>query len=354
MNYYKELFYEWEDFYDKESAPNEATHSNENITNENQYIMNEMSVYIINCHFRQMNTASKGGAVSVNKLPPAKFLAEYCTFSKCSASEDGGSIFVYNANCVINKICGYECSCDNQGCFSCIEGIKIESNKRINNYLLDSSISGCYGSQSRILKHFIGRTAIQGDNISYNKCQEYSCFDIAPDVLIDDMNNIGSQLAYCSISNNTANDQFCMRFNNAYLEETNSLISYSNILYNQQDDTLISMYKSGQTIIKNTCIIQNNGFPLFGPTSANQFVFENCSVGNDQFTSISNNNIKYINSESMGNEQFLNVFDFIDFHNCDTYFYFNTRSKITFHNHKLNITEKLKITSLVVVFPHSI
>ena len=86
-------------------------------------------------------SSTNGGAIYSGSL--SKLLVETSTFVSCSATNNGGAIFISSGDCVIHEVCGYHCTSNNVESFSLVTG-----SNRDKNYVHDSSVAYCVASST--------------------------------------------------------------------------------------------------------------------------------------------------------------------------------------------------------------
>ena len=69
-------------------------------------------VYVYNCVFRYCSSSSNGGALYFSNSV-YKLLIEQSSFISCRTDQKGGGICSYSRQCVLSRICGFNCSSTN-------------------------------------------------------------------------------------------------------------------------------------------------------------------------------------------------------------------------------------------------
>ena len=186
-------------------------------------------------------------------------------------SIDAGAIYIAQGNSFLYKVCGYMC----KSACNCAFATSFASPL---NSLLDCSISSCEAEEWYITYHQNGNINTTRVNLSNNKCTYTSALYYFPGKAFTG-GNVGSIICYCIIANNEAYSSRCIRLYNADYEYE---ISNSNIINNIQQDSASHglIYSKGKTTIKNTCIMDNIGSPIFQNTD-NEFILINCSLDGD-------------------------------------------------------------------------
>jgi hypothetical protein len=227
-------------------------------------------VYILNCLFRSITSTSSGGALSCTSV--TYLLVESTPFFSCStSSSNGGAIYFYNSGgqCVLDKICGFDCYSSSSGQFVYIVVNNAASSK---NYINYSSISRCVNENSgshHMMYLYRGKICCPSVNSSMNKCQYYSAISCYPFA--------DCSLSYYSFTDNIANAYGCVWLNGG---GANYEIKSCNILRNTQI-TLNSygiIYTSGNLKIDDSCILENNATYIFNQASSYTITLSNCTV----------------------------------------------------------------------------
>ena len=98
----------WTEFYKDTAEPTNENGLFQNYTGSNKQTLSESQTWVIKCYFHDMSTQGDGGAINSKSLN--KLLIETSTFVNCSASNNGGAIFISSGDCVIHEVCGYQCT----------------------------------------------------------------------------------------------------------------------------------------------------------------------------------------------------------------------------------------------------
>jgi hypothetical protein len=230
----------------------------------------QSSVYVLNCLFNQITSASSGGALSCTSA--SYFFIESSSFFSCQTSSgNGGAIYLYNSNCyqcVLFKVCGTDCytsSGNSQFAHTYINNAA--SSKNCVNY---SSIAHCVSQSWGMLRFINGKIYCPSFNISMNAIPYHSAFDTSP---LSDSSSIGCSLTYSTIANNTASGHVCC----ALYSGTKYEIKCCNIIRNSQYTTNHgTFYVSAILTIKDSCILENIASIIFAGPSTTTLI--NCTV----------------------------------------------------------------------------
>jgi hypothetical protein len=206
-------------------------------------------------------------------------LVESSSFFSCKTSNlHGGAIYISgNGQCVLHKVCGYDCSSTNTGSSSAqgqFAWITVNNAGSSKSYLSFSSIVRCVNQNSNsrfTVCYDNGKIYCPSINVSMNKCQLYSGIYIDP---YDDP-NVFTSLTYSSLTDNTATGYICI-----YLESGN--VKYElkscNILRNTQGSlgSYGTIYALQKTMIDDSCILENKATYIFYASST--ITLTNCTV----------------------------------------------------------------------------
>ena len=184
----------WSDYY-KDDPTYETKRENEQF-NSTTLSLKEGDSYVYNCYFFDL-TASEGGAILFS-LTKSNFLLEQCSIFNCSAQNTAG-IRVTAGNCIIAFVCGQYGYAANSDAFSSI----CNDETRSINSVFYSSVSHCKANNYYTMFHGYGCVNIKSLNLSHNKANYTSALRCCPNQ-IDEETNHGSDVIYCSFSNNTA------------------------------------------------------------------------------------------------------------------------------------------------------
>jgi hypothetical protein len=246
------------------------------------------NVHVLNCLFNTFTSESYGGALyCANKF----LLVELSSFFSCKTSgRDGGAICYDNSNggqCVLNGICGKNCSSSTYGQFS---RMYVDGYPSYKNYVNYSSISRCVNENSdsyKTLRLNGGNVCCISTNISMNKCYYRSGIYCCP---YTDTNSITSSVLYSTFADNNAIGDTCIKFNNGGKFE----IKCCNIIRNTQGNLGEggTINVPGNLMIEDSCIFENIANYIFYATSyySSKITLSNCTV--DKTTNTGSFNIQ--------------------------------------------------------------
>jgi hypothetical protein len=274
-------------------------------------------VYVHDSVFRSCSSSSSGGAINCGSSV-YKLLIEQTTFISCSTSSgNGGGICFSNTasgECVLSKICGYDCSCNSFG--QCIF-IEIKNVVNFRNHVNDSSITHSLkksSSPDRTLHIYYGNILCPSVNLTNNECY------YTPALLCHPTTGTGSpasetcRISYSSIVNNTANGGYiCINLNN---RDSSHCIDMCNILNNKQTSTGYGpIYAYANVLIKDSCILGNNpGNTVFYENYASaKITISNCTIDNSKYSG------SVIFTKTIENS-FIHALSHISTQKCDSYF----------------------------------
>jgi hypothetical protein len=268
------------------------------------------NAYVYNCLFRSLTNSNDGGALycssSVNKL-----LVEQSSFISCrTTSGSGGGVLFYNmgkGECVLSRICGFDCSATVYGQFA-----RIITRTGINykDHVNDTSLTHSLVMSSNIIYTLdlnYGNTLCPSVNITNNVCRSQTalyCYPSSSDT---------GCVSYSSIVNNTANDYNCIYLTNS---GSSHYIDTCNILNNKQASSSYgTIYAYANLLIKDSCILGNNiGKTVFYQNYASaKITISNCTIDN------------YMSSGSVvftkiPESSFIHALSHIATQSCDSYF----------------------------------
>ena len=261
----------WLDYY------NERTTNFQELTNQSfsstdtQKSFSYGDVYILYCYFQKL-TSSNGGAICYDVVN-GHFLGESSTFEQCSTSSHGGALWLNSGDCVMNKLCGYQCSCSNTVGFSDVYG----SGKKII-YLHDSTIARCPSQASTLYLRY-GNIEVKSSNVSYNAADRRPAMYCEPDK--ENSEGYGTTIFYSSIANNTG--MYCIFLDHWQSPRiNNSLMHHCNMIQNIGSEILVS---SVITQIISSCILAN-GEPLFSSFKlGGTFIVSECTIDSFSYAS---------------------------------------------------------------------
>ena len=153
-----------------------------------------------------MSIQGDGGAIYSGSL--SKLLVETSTFVSCSATSNGGAIYISKGDCVIHEVCGYHCTSSYDFSFSDVYG-----SPKDKNYVHDSSVAYCVASSWYTMVHNYGYIEIKSVNLSHNQASSYSALDCRPS---SKQGTYGTSISYSSFADNTASNYYCICLNRVY------------------------------------------------------------------------------------------------------------------------------------------
>jgi len=293
----------FEDVYGSDYSPQEYTGTE---YTERIDVSGNESVYVHECVFRDITNNAYGGALYCSDIVQ-RLLIEQSSFISCITSENyGGGIYSRSEQCVLSRICAFNCCSTYNNGISRGQFAYINSN--IKNNVNDSSIThtlkrGTYPWYALCLDY--GNILCTSVNLTNNECYRYPallCYRT-------------SSISYSSIVNNTANPGYgCI-----VLSYNSHCIDTCNILNNYQgsNDYEGTIYSSGNLFIKDSCILGNNR-RVFYAYSSGKITISNCTIDDDIFT----NNRFYgtVTVNKTIERTFINALSHIATQRCDSYF----------------------------------
>jgi hypothetical protein len=278
-----------------------------------QQTLSDTSVHVLNCLFVLITSGSYGGALSCTSSVQY-LLVESSSFFSCKTSgSDGGAIYFYNSNngqCVLNEVCGYDCcstysgSGDSIGQFAFLRVYNLASSK---NYVSYSSFVHCVNEKTNsyyTLDIVCGKSYCPSINMSMNKC--FSRIILCNPY--GDPNSVTCSLSYSTFANNIATGYTCIWLN---IEGAKFEIKSCNILRNTQVTlgTQGTIYTSGNLMIEDSCILENNANCIFYQASSYTITVSNCTV--DKTTSY-----KSFKIQNTVTKSFIHALNHISTQNC--------------------------------------
>ena len=179
-------------------------------------------------------TAANGAAVLFSSTG-SYLLVEKCTINNCKVTGYTAGIRVTKGNCLIAYVCsqyGYAGVSD-AFCSICNDG------SRTINSVFDSSISHCEAKSQYTMFHYYGHVYIKSVNLSHNKANYNSALTCWPNRIHEETNH-GSDVLYCSFSNNTATNNYCVIVDNEYNSLCTHEIKNCNIILNDAKNAIYS------------------------------------------------------------------------------------------------------------------
>ena len=228
------------------------------------------NAYVFNCYFHDM-TATNGTAILFS-LAGSYLLVEKCTIYNCKVTVYTAGIRVPAGNCIVAFVCGqYGYSDHNDGfCSIC------DDPTRTINSIFDSSISHCEAKNWYIMFHAYGHVYYKSVNLSHNKADYGSAFRFEPNK-INEKTKHGSDVLYCSFSNNTSTTQFCVIVSNQHDTSSRHEFKNCNIIKNRAINTITSR---GKLDIISSCILNNGDSCFYTESSESIITLYSCSVDN--------------------------------------------------------------------------
>jgi hypothetical protein len=281
----------WNDFYNTQQPTpiNKQTYGS-------RLSSSSESVYVSNCLFRSINSASDGGALScINSV--VYFLTESSSFSSCITSgRIGGAIYFYNTNdgqSALYEVCFNNCYSTNttlpsrgQSAYMCVK-----DNYTSKNYVNYSSIVRCATENSSswfTLYLGYGKHCCVSINSSMNKCGYRSGIHCIP---FFNSTSVTCSLSYSSFADNNASVSGCIKLERGGAKyEVKSCIVLRNTQVDLDSEGTIIIF--GNTTIEDSCILENKAtYIFFIQSSSYTTIFSNClidSTSNNQNLTIQN------------------------------------------------------------------
>jgi len=264
----------WNDYFTGNPS---STLSNQYGTTQNP---SATSVYVLNCLFKSITSGNTGGALYCTSV--TYLLIESTSFFSCKTSNThGGAIYFHKSNsqCVLHKVCGYDCFSTYAGSSFCqFALIYVSNSDSSKNYLNYSSVTRCTNENSGAdytLGIWYGLFCLPSVNISMNKCSSrsgiYCCVNADP-------NSVTCSLTYSTFSDNIATSQNCIMF---YVGGANYEIKSCNIIRNTQVNlgSQGTIYTNGNLMIDYSCILENKATYIFYDySSSNTITLSKCTV----------------------------------------------------------------------------
>jgi hypothetical protein len=265
--------FSWNDYFSGTSI--ETTLSGEHKTRQNPSVS---SVYVLNCLFNGCTSGSYGGALYCTSV--TSLLIESSSFFSCKTSNTHyGAIYFSNSNSqsVLYCVCGYDCCSTYTGRSDYqFAYIGVNNGASSKNYINYSSISRCVNERTNSYYtwcHINGNMCCPSVNSSMNKCYRHSGISTYPFI---DSNSVTSSMSYSSFVNNTSSESICICF---YRVDPNDEIKCCNILRNIQGTSTYGLiYSDANTVIKDSCILENTATYIFYlPSSSYSITLSNCT-----------------------------------------------------------------------------
>jgi hypothetical protein len=238
------------------------------------------STYVSNCLFISISSTSTGGALYCTSV--TYLLVESTSFFSCRTSgQHGGAVYFCNSGgqCVLNKVCGYDCisTYTSSGTYGQFSHIEVNNGISSKNYVNYSSIARCVNELTnayRTLNLQNGKICCPSVNVSMNKCYHRSGFYCQP---YGDSNSITCSFSYSSISDNNAIYNICIWL---YTKGTQYEIKSCNLLRNVQGtlDSNGMILTYGKLMIQDSCILENKATRMFCQSYSYTITLSNCTV----------------------------------------------------------------------------
>ena len=266
-----------------------------NITMENNQIkITNSNYYITNCMYHYFSS-STGSPIHISTTNSILILIETSSFLHCYCSTSGGGIYFSStpSECILNKICAFNCTCkgtttNSGGSFT---HVKVGDSKR--SYILDSTIAFCINPNQYITICFIGGNQIfQNINSSYNNAKNKP-----------GLYNYGgtfSNMTFCTIFKNIGTITIGLHYTKG-----DSYINLCNIMNNSSPSYGVVYNGVAQTIIQQTFFKDNSNTLLVIITSGTINVFNSTIYHSFQ---LSNKVISFNNPLYLTNSYQLNHF----------------------------------------------
>jgi hypothetical protein len=239
------------------------------------------SVYISNCLFGPISSTSGHGGALFCSTSVTYLLIESTSFFSCKTSSGwGGAIYFENSGdgqSVLHTVCGYDCcSTYTSGPYYHFAFIRVYSAASSKNRFNYSSIARCVDVNSNSWYMFYlysGNLSCPSVNISLNKCRgELNRF--YPFI---DSNSVTCSFSFTSFVDNISTSSLFIHLN---AQGAKYEIKSCNIIRNTQG-TLNShgiIYANGNTMIKDSCILENKATYIFYSISSYAITLSNCTV----------------------------------------------------------------------------
>ena len=261
----KKLHVQWNDYYPQADEPTSKTQlfSYQTFNSRNSTLIPpEGNTYVYNCYFHEMKS-DLGGAILSERPGNKNLLIEKCTFFQCKANYDSGAIRSRKGNVTIAFTCGQYNTAQRNDAFCAINS----DVNRIINSVYYSSISYSEAKSQYVMLHTNSFIIFKSVNLSHNTATNSSALNCFPNKVND--NSLGTEISYCSFSNNTAKKEYCIFLTNAYNNECKHELKNSNIIKNKAD---CAIFSGGETNLIHSCILSNNS-PLFCTADKNSHIF---------------------------------------------------------------------------------
>jgi hypothetical protein len=236
-------------------------------------------VYVLNCLFRSITSASDGGALFCN-TSVTYLLIESSSFFSCKTSGTVGAIYFSNTGSgqsVLHKVCGNDC-CTTNSNSNQFAKMQVNNTASSKNYVKYSSIVRCVNANSNpwyIIELYNGNICCPSVNVSMNKCYGHSGITPRP---FKDESSVTCLLSYSSFTDNSATGRICFYFD---IAGAKCEIKNCNILRNTQAEfnSCGPIYSTGNLMIIYSCILENKANCIFYQSSSSYSItLSNCTV----------------------------------------------------------------------------
>jgi hypothetical protein len=260
-------------------------------------------VHVLNCLFQSITASSKGGALCSTSV--TYLLVESSSFFSCKSSNQGGAIYSNsnNGQSVLHTLCVNDC---NGGSVWGQQLCAFVSNTALyKNYVNYSSFTRCVNYQSESLSIYYGKVCCPSINLSMNKLSTYSGVFFCTYV---DTNSVTCSLSYSTIADTYSSSHSCFYFGTTGAKYE---IKSCNILRNTQGSlsSYGTIFTYGNTMIADSCILENNANYIFYQASSHPITLSNCTVD-----STSNNG--YLTTLNTVTKSFILALNHMSTQNC--------------------------------------
>ena len=295
----------WNDYFDSSIICDERFENHKFSKANNHLNVTSGDAYVFNCCFYGL-TAKDGGGIlySVSK---SYLLVEHCTLNNCTATRNTAGILVSGGNCIIAYVSSEKGFAGKNDGFCSINTDK----ERTINSVFDSSASKCEALIDYTLAQAYGHIHIKSVNLSHNIANQRSAISSAPNK-IDVKTGLGTDISYCSISNNTARTSHCV-FLAFYDSAKKHYIQNSNIIENNANYTIY--FREEATLYH--CSIIHNGNPCFYTSYENSKIILKICYQDD----LSTLSVLGTVSETEKQEKFIHSLPFYVANKCALNFY---------------------------------
>jgi hypothetical protein len=282
----------------------------------------DQNVFVHDCVFEDCTSSSNGALSCGNSI--YKLLVYQTSFVSCwSRSSYGGAIYfdsTTNGECILCKICGFDCSSTNSGnSYGQFARINTKIYATYKNYVNDSSFS--HSSNMNTDSYYVlclnyGNILCPSVNLTNNLCYSFTAFYCYPTTGTGSPVSDTFYISYSSIVNNTANGYSCFYHHNS---DSSQCIDTCNVINNKQTtSTYGTFYLYANLLIKDSCIIGNNKKNIVFYVSSGKMTISNCTIDDNIFT-----NGRYYGTVTVIKtitNTFINALSHIATQHCDSFF----------------------------------